>query len=126
MATQIIPCDPVLPFWSQTTTLDGVPYLLTFKYNQRETVYYLDIASSDGTIDYVFGLKLVPSIPLLRPWATPPGELVVISQSIADDSPPALGDLADGGRCVLMYIPEADLFAPGNTVDPNRFAGFLV
>ncbi len=126
MSVQVIPCDPVLPFWTQTTTLDGIPYLLTFRYNQRETVYYLNISSSDGTIDYVLGMKLVVGIPLLTPWSTPPGEMVVISQSIANDSPPSLGDLADGARCVLMYIPEADLFAPGNTLDPNRFPGFIV
>jgi uncharacterized protein DUF6983 len=125
MSTLIIPCDPVLPFWTQTTTLDGVPYLLTFTYNQRETVYYLSISSADATVDYVLGMKLVPGIPLLRPWPTPPGEMFVITQS-ADDSPPALGELADGARCVLMYVEAATLFQTGNTVDPERFPGFVV
>ncbi len=122
----VIPADPILPFWTQTTTLDGVPYLLQFTYSQRETVYYLSISSADGTVDYVLGMKLVPGIPLLRPWPTPPGEMAVLSQSSADDSPPALGELADGARCALLYIPEADLFAAGNTLDLERFPGFVV
>jgi hypothetical protein len=125
MAVQIVPCDAALLFWSQTTTLDGVSYLLTFRYNSREAAYYLNIGSADGLTDYVVGAKLVVGFALLRPWATPPGELVVLSGS-DDDSPPRLGDLADGARCTLLYIPQADLFAPGNTVDPQRFPGFLV
>ncbi len=126
MSIVVIPCDPVLPFWTQTTTLDGTPYLLTFKYNQRETCYYLDIANADGTVDFVLGMKLVPGIPLLRPWPTPPGEMFIITQSSADDSPPALGELDEGARCALLYMEQTDLFAPGNTLDPERFPGFLV
>lgn len=125
MATVIIPCDPSLPFWTQTTTLDGVPYLLTFRYNIREDAYYLSISSADGATDYVLGMKLVVGISLLRPWPSPPGEMMVVAGS-TDDSPPRLGDLADGARCALLYIEEADLFAPGNTVDPERFPGFVV
>ena len=59
MSLQVIPCDPALPFWTQTTTLDGVPYLLTFRYNIREDAYYLSISSADGATDYVLGMKLV-------------------------------------------------------------------
>lgn len=123
MATVVIPCDPVLPFWTQTTTLDGVAYLLNFRFNSREQCYYLNISSADGTIDYVIGMKLVSDFFLLRPWATPPGEMMVISQSGADDSPPGLGDLADGGRCKLLYIEAADLFASGSGIDPERNNG---
>ena len=125
MAVQIIPCDAALPYWDQTTTLDGISYLLQFRYNTRESVYYLSISSADGRIDYALGIKLVQSTFLLRPFPTPPGEMMVVAATL-DDSPPRLGDLADGARCTLLYIPKADLFAPGNTVDPERFPGFLV
>jgi hypothetical protein len=121
MATVIIPCDPVLPFWTQTTTLDGVPYLLNFRFNSREQCYYLNISSADATIDYVIGMKIVSNFFLLRPWTTPPGEMMCIAQG--DDSPPGLGDMADGGRCKLIYIEATDLFGPGSTVDPERFSG---
>ena len=40
-----IPTDTFRLFWDQITTLDGVPYLLSFRYNSREKVYYLSIAS---------------------------------------------------------------------------------
>lgn len=129
MALQQIPCDLVRPFWTQTTSLDGVPYLLTFRYNAREATYYLSIDSADHTVNYVQGLKLVPNVPLLMSKGpTPPGELYVLTQSATDDSPPGLGELADGGRCALLYLPEADLFANGGDAsgEPQRFSGFVV
>lgn len=111
MSLQIIPTDTVALFWDQTTTLDGVPYLLTFRYNSRESVYYLTIQSVDGSVTYVQGLKLVTDFPLLQSFATPPGELVVVSLSATDDSPPQLGEMGDGLRCSLMYIEQANILA---------------
>lgn len=94
-------------FWTQTTTLDGVPYQLTFKYNTRESAYYLTIASSDGSTVYAQGIKLVSNFPLLRNFSTPPGELYALATSNTDDSPARLGDLATRGR-VALYYAEAD------------------
>ena len=112
MSTVAIPTDPTLLFWSQTTTLDGVPYLLTFRYNSREQVYYLMIQSSDASTTYLQGVKLVPSYPLLRgAGLNPPGELCVACYSSTDDSPPALGELGAGLRCELLYIEAADVLA---------------
>jgi hypothetical protein len=124
MALQQIFGDLIAPFWVQTTTLDGTAYLLTFRFNFREQAYYLQIQSSDGTITYAQGIKLVPGILLLGAYATPPGELTVLPLS-ADDSPPRIGELVDGGRCGLVYIPAADLFTLGNTADLWRYKGGL-
>ncbi len=129
MALQVIPTDPVRPFWTQTTNLDGTPYFLTFRYNAREQVYYLSIDSADQSFNYVQGLKLVTNVPLLSSVGpTPPGELYVLTQSSDDDSPPGLGELGETSRCVLLYLPEADLFANGGEAsgEPQRFSGFVV
>jgi hypothetical protein len=127
-AIEIVPCDASAPFWSQTTTLDGTPYLLTFRYNSREATYYLCIDSADGTVNYAQGVKLVSGIYLLRSTGdSPPGELIVIPAG-TDDRSPTLGDFADGGRCQLFYVTEAALFALGGEAsgEPQRFIGSLV
>lgn len=111
MSVLNIDTDQSALFWDQTTTLDGVPYLLTFRYNSREEVYYLQIQSADGSITYAQGIKIVANYPLLRQYGdTPPGELMAMSTT-PDDSPPQLGELGVGARCVLMYIEAADVYA---------------
>lgn len=118
MTTGIVPVESTAPYWTQTTTLDGVAYLLTFRYNFRESCYYLQIDSADGKTTYVQGVKLVADFFLLRPYATPPGELLVLVPD-ADDSPPRLGDFAEnGGRATLYYIEAATIYAQG--IDPER------
>lgn len=115
MATFTIPTDTTRLFWDQTTTLDGVPYLLTFRYNTRESCYYLQIASADGSTVYVQGVKLVSNYPLLRGYGlNPPGELICASYSTSNDGPAALGELGESGcRVGLIYIEAADVIAGG-------------
>lgn len=122
MSFVFVPTDTIAPFWSQTTTLDGVAYLLNFVYSARESCYYLQIQSSDGVTTYAQGIKIVTNFPLLRPYTTPPGELFAVAPT-GDDSTPALGELGIGQRVVLRYLEEADLAANG--FEPERFAGFL-
>jgi uncharacterized protein DUF6983 len=117
MSTVVIPVDPTALFSTQTTTLDGVPYLLTFRYNSREQAYYLTIQSADGLTTYVQGVKLVSDFFLLRPYPTPPGELLVLVPD-SDDSPPRLGDFAAGGRATLYYLDAPTVFAAG--IEPER------
>lgn len=117
MATVVIPTDTSLPFWSQTTTLDGTAYLLTFRYNTRESCYYLTIESPDGVTTFAQGIKLVSNFPLLQEYAQPPGEMMAASFS-GDDSPARLGELGDGQRVTLMYFEQADVIAGGG--DPTR------
>ena len=118
MAIVEIPVDPTDLFSTQTTTLDGVPYLLTLRYNSREACYYLQIQSVDATTTYSQGIKLVSNYPLLgfgvaTGYAGPPGELMCQSFS-TDDSPARLGDIGSGQRCTLFYIEEADMLAGGS------------
>lgn len=100
------------PFYSETVTLDGTPYVLTFRYNQRVAGWYLDLATIDGEV-VAAGLKLVCEWDVLALVANPlrpPGALFVLSNT-TDDSTPGLTDLAAGGRCFLVYTPAADLAA---------------
>jgi hypothetical protein len=126
MTAQAIPTDTTSPYWSQTTVLDGVPYILTFRYNAREAVYYLTISASDGVTIYE-QFKIVANYPLLQAFGNnPPGELVCLSSN-TDDSPPALGEMGEQARCTLVYLPEADVFnGTHGSFDDTRFAGFLV
>jgi hypothetical protein len=122
MSTLIIPTDTTALFWTQTTTLDGIAYLLTFRYNSREACYYLTIAAADDSVTYAQGIKLVSNFPLLQTYGdNPPGELWAVSFSTNDDTPAALGELGPDQRVALMYVEEADLIAGGS--EPQRNPG---
>ena len=125
MAFQIIPTDDTGTrlFWSQATTLDGQPYRLTFRLNTREQVYYLTIQSGDGATLYAEGIKLVANFPLLKGYATPPGEIMVVSYDLQDDSPPKVGELGEGLRCDLFYIEEDTMNNAGLEPWRNPFLG---
>jgi hypothetical protein len=112
---ELIPTDSAFLYWDQNVALDGVTYKLSFRYNNREEVYYLTIASLDGSTVYVAGLKLVSDIYLLGPYTTPPGELIAITSG-NDDSPASVGDW--GVRVNLYYVPQSDMIA--NALDPTR------
>jgi hypothetical protein len=117
MTIQVIP-PPSQPYVSQTTTIEGVPYLLYWDYNTRENAWYLSIADASG-VDIYNGMKLICTVPSVGPNfllakckdpRRPPGDFVVISQT-NDYDPPGIGDLVPGvGRCALMYI-TSDVFA---------------
>lgn len=98
------------PFYTLSSTLDGVTYLLTFTYNQRCDCWYLSVATEEGD-DIYDGMKLVCGWPLLNKCAdprAPAGELMCWSNS-TDDSPARLEDLVPGGRCELLYIDAIEL-----------------
>jgi hypothetical protein len=114
MTVQLIPVGSnstrADPFSTQTTTLDGVPYLLAFSYAQREDCWYLLLLTNDG--QRIYGsIKLVCLYSLFNQCVDarkPPGQLVVVSNS-TDLSPPGLNDLLPSGRCSLVYFPAADV-----------------
>jgi hypothetical protein len=111
MPAQIIPTSAD-PFCTQTTTLDGTPYVLTFAFNARAACFYLSLATLDGE-PVASGLKLVCQWNLLLKCASPlrpPGMLLVVSNT-NDNSTPGLGDLVPGGRCQLVYLPAANVAA---------------
>ncbi len=105
-----IPTDTKLIFWTQTTTLDGIDYVLEFRYNTREATYYLSISLTDQTV-LAQGIKLVSDFPLLQAYADirmPPGELVAMAFG-SNDANPAIGELGIGQRVELTYITESEM-----------------
>lgn len=108
----IVDVDPTRFFWQQTTTLDGTSYLLEFRYNAREQVYYMKISLTDGTL-LAQGVKLVSNYPLLQGYnddRMPLGEFVAVAAG-PNDSPAALGEF--GQRVTLVYYTEAEIQAAG-------------
>lgn len=118
-----IETDTTSYYWTQRVPLEGTTYAFSFRYNSREQVYYLQIATLDGTVQ-VGGIKLVSNWPLLQSCNNPnapPGELV--AAATASDTPAAFGELSTSGRVTLRYYSLAEVSAGGS--EPWRFPGFL-
>ena len=110
-----VPCTPEgRSSWSQITALDGVSYVLTFRWVQREGHWLLDVADAEGGA-IRSGLALVADQPLLRGVVDarrPAGELVVVDTTGASDLDPGFGDIgAPGARFVLQYVTATELAA---------------
>jgi len=98
------------PFYTQTTALDGVEYVLEFRYNQREDAWYFSISLPNGTL-LAAGIKVICNIPLLRKWVDtrlPKGTLAALSKT-KDTSPPGLNELGEDARVTLVYTSESEL-----------------
>lgn len=111
MTILFIPTDSV-PYYSQRTDLEGVEYVLTFEFSQREVCWYLSLSDSDGA-EIVSGVKLVCNVPLLskiQDDRAPEGLLFCIANG-TDDTPPGLTDLLSSpdGRCRLTYITSDEV-----------------
>lgn len=97
------------PCWTQTTSLDGRDYQMTFDWNQRMGRWMLRLADQDG-VAIRSGMILNVDVPLLQGVVDPrrpPGELVVVDTSGSNDLDPGFSDL--GTRFVLAYFSAADL-----------------
>lgn len=107
MDALLIPTTPGVPFYTQKTRLDGVDYVLTFRYSQREDRWYLSLADNEE-VPILSGLKLVANWPLLYSYhydtRVPPGELFASDLS-GDETPPGLNELGEGLRVQLIYFP---------------------
>lgn len=100
------------PFYTMTTTLDGADYLFEFRYSQREACWYFTISLTDGT-PLVAGVKVVCNRSLLERFADvrlPPGKLIAFATG-PDASPPALDELGEDRRAILVYVSEAEVAA---------------
>ena len=101
------------PFYDQITSFEGVDYLLTFRYNQREDAWYLSIATAADGVSQIEGIKLVTNWPLLakrRAGRTlPPGDFLVVTNDDTNDAPPGLSELGEGLRCELTYFTADEL-----------------
>jgi hypothetical protein len=101
-----IPLALDVPYFEQETQLDGVTYLLTFRWNDRQEMWFLTVSDIDGDA-IVSGLAMVQNWSLLRlvtDERRPPGRLVVFNTENRD---PTLTDF--GRSAALIYLEEADL-----------------
>ena len=105
-----VPCTPNgSAHWTQRTALGGVDYLLTFVWSQREGHWLLTLSDADGSA-IASGLCLVTAAYLLTRVVDsrrPPGELLVVDTSGANDVDPAFEDLGD--RFALLYLDASEV-----------------
>lgn len=97
------------PFYSFTSTLDGIDYAFEFRFNQRENCWYFSIGLSDGT-ELANGIKVLCNRNLIRKFVDdrmPPGLLMALSGT-PDTTPPGLNDLGDGLRVTMYYYDKAE------------------
>lgn len=98
------------PNYDMTIPLDGVTYVITVRWNDREASWYLDIADEQA-VPILLGLKVLPNVALgakCRDVRKPPG-LLIATSSTDDQSPPGFEEL--GGRVELIYWPLEEFLA---------------
>lgn len=114
----LIPLRSDLDFYVETVTLDGVEFDFEFRWNNRDSAWYLSIydptvaAADDGSRVPILG-----SIPVLVGWpllnqyrmrTRPLGELVALDTS-GQDADPGRRDL--GSRVLLLYYTRDEVAA---------------
>jgi hypothetical protein len=102
MAYLTVPTRADVPAYTQRTALDGVTYVLTFRWNERASYWTLSIADQDAA-PIASGLALLTGSMLLRRCVDarrPPGELVVVDTT-GEGGDAGLSDL--GTRFALVY-----------------------
>lgn len=102
-----LPCQPGIPHYEFSVVLDGVTYVLEFRWSTREACWYLDVKTEAAEV-LIAGLKVVIDFPLGRRGANrqPPGCFLAIDLS-GERVNPTLDDL--GKRVILTYFSEAEL-----------------
>lgn len=84
--------------------------MLVFRWNTRETSWYMDLCEVDGTV-IAGGIKIVANVDLTSRFhaqGSPKGALVTIGESIKDERP---GRDEFGTRVKLYYFDEAEMIA---------------
>lgn len=93
------------PAYSQTITIDGIDYVLSFRWNMRCALWFLDLADASGN-PLVSSIACVPLYPLLVKFQyldVPQGVLVILPRG-PDDPPPQVSDFGPGLRMELDYF----------------------
>lgn len=108
----IIPTFPDEANYSIQVNLDGIQYLLTFRYSEREKSYFVDLALNDGTL-LVAGKRVVCKISLFHRQRynplVPPGHVIAQPVTNGSDEPPDIGELGEGRRVILFYATKAEV-----------------
>lgn len=104
-----IPVNPNAVHQDLSVELDGKPYRLQIRYNQRADRYALNVLTGDG-VELMMGAVIVPNRDfLLRVYHNPahPGGILSCLANPGNNDMPRFGDL--GARCQLVYWTKADV-----------------
>lgn len=91
MALIVIPVRTDIFSYTERITLNGSVYVLTFNYNLRMDVWFMDIATAAGTV-LLAGIAFLQGLPLTyknvgRISGLPPGDFVLIDETGQDRDP---------------------------------------
>ena len=96
------------PYAVRNYPLDGTIYNILTRWNGREAAWYLDILTQGGS-PLITGLKVLPYVSLLRPYADPrlpPSVLMAVNLDGSGERP-TRGGL--GSETRLYYLDSADI-----------------
>jgi hypothetical protein len=108
MSVKNVPTRTDLTHYDFSMVLDGVTFVLEFRWNLREDAWYFDVRLDDGT-NVANGVKVVVDWPLLRGLRSanrPLGEFVAFDTS-GERRDAAIDDL--GSRVKLYYFDAESL-----------------
>lgn len=110
MAFVTVPTRVDLLEYRQQVRLDGVLFTMLFRFNGRDSSWYLDLSDATETV-IRSGIRLRVGTPMLRLIATagrPDGELVPTDPTGGDTEP---DDTTLGSAVPLIYAELADVLA---------------
>ena len=95
--------------YTQQVTLDNVPYILEFSWNDRGNYWYIDISKTDQT-SIITGIKLVLNYDILRQHVMPDlptGQLYIIDTT--GDFTKIKRDDFENGRLQIVYVSKDEI-----------------
>lgn len=112
MSIERIPTSTSIPYYEFEIELDDVEFKLEFRYNDRDSSWYLTIKDVDDAVLRA-GIRVVEDWSLLRLWAdaTRPGGELVTASSPGVSAPPTLNQL--GAEVVLSYLDAEEIVSLG-------------
>lgn len=108
MAYSQIPTSQTLPYYTEQVSLEGETFILVFKWNNRESAWYLSIYTADNTPIQV-GRKIVSNWTLLRRVVSPTAPLgaIVAYDTTGQGDEPLFDTL--GTQAILLYVDSDQL-----------------
>jgi hypothetical protein len=97
-----------LPFFDMQAPLEGVTYTLQFRWNVRNSSWYMNVLDEQSETVFIAGIRLVSNWPLAayNTGRSPPGSFVVVDTG----GEGADADISSLGiRHLLLYFTAAEL-----------------
>lgn len=113
MALLVLDTNTTALYFDQLVQLEGVEYLFTFQWSDRESAWYINIADQDGN-QIASLIRLIVAWPLLRRFQDPRlplGLLICADMTQQNTDIAASTDL--GSRVLLVYVTSDDPLIAG-------------